>query len=216
MALYSLGLIEKASNAIFHSYASTYTMQESFRYKPNSMGHAIALAKSYSSLNLSAEQSPTENRVARSQTDRVFDPSFDSNLDNKIQEKFTVEGSTMYLNLSGSLTVGDLQKLYSNTDSVQSALYLSLQQSTSSTTNLIKLNVAIRHEEDADLPEFWAMSKTPDLRFVFNQNDSPKNRGIADIKLDVTTMLCDSPRYRESGTQWRSHFTPSTYNFIGE
>lgn len=216
MALYSLGLIEKASNAIFHRYPSNDTMQEAFYYQENVMGHDVDFASNNTSIyRASGVSIGKENTLIRSQKARAFDPSFDSTLDDKYDEKFTVEGSTMYLNLSGCFSVGELQTLYSHANHVQSALYLSILTSGTYAYNLIKLNVALRHEEDADLPEFWAMSKHPDLTFVFDHNEAYKNRIVSDMKLDVTQMLCESPRYRESGTQWRSHFTPSTYTFVG-
>lgn len=83
---------------------------------------------------------------------------------------------------------------------------------TYATFPIVRLDIAQRSAQEADIPENWFGSKNPDLRFVVDTSSTTYKLECTDLIFNATKTFCESKRYAVDGEQYRQSFIQKPYS----
>lgn len=205
MANYSPGLMRRIGiGALWGPWGSEHDLYDLFAGSVNSkVGHDIPQAYLDTSSNSSFAGARTLIRRLTPHVQRGFVPGDEPGYEALSEECYEVHDGRLYLRFIGWWTVAEMDEFW--TTASDCALYIAMYNASAQTYYAqVKVKVAVRRASDSDVTESWKGAPVPDIRVVYDHTRQPDSPVLGEVLIDVTDYLCDCPRYRETGDEWRA------------
>lgn len=204
MALYSLGLMERLSNAVLHSYGNDTSLQIHLTNYESTLGNAIPIMVYAEKKTSQLRGSAATATVLREHVGKVFNPLEDLSGSRTHLELFAVEpDQRLSLRLCIILRRDQLKNAsYSNTRG-NAALYLTSYKAPHHDP-MIKLTTGFLEKSLNGEVIATHSSHEPDVVLNYFPDANPTSVAYFEVVVDVTSAFCESAAHRLSVEDWRA------------